>query len=53
MNLQSVKTRFGIVGSSTGLERALATATVGLVSKVEFARRREELEKAAEEGHDD
>ena len=26
MNLQSVKTRFGIVGSSTGLERALATA---------------------------
>ena len=28
---------------------ALATATVGLVSKVEFARRREELEKAAEE----
>ena len=26
MNLQSVKTRFGIVGSSAGLERALATA---------------------------
>ena len=26
MNLQSVKTRFGIVGTSSGLERALATA---------------------------
>ncbi len=26
MNLQSVKTRFGIVGNSSGLERALATA---------------------------
>ena len=26
MNLQPVKTRFGIVGSSPGLERALATA---------------------------
>ena len=26
MNLQSVKSRFGIVGNSPGLERALATA---------------------------
>ena len=26
MNLQPVKTRFGIVGSNPGLERALATA---------------------------
>ena len=41
-------TRVAFAAAASDISSALTTATTGLVSREEFARRREELEKAAE-----